>query len=194
MRYLSGIFGGLSWNVFTMNLNNSEFLVCLSVCLLAYFLTEIISIWVYLQFWMIYHSDFFKDILGIILSLSQSLNLLYLFQLVIYRGQLLRRLVLFYISISSDNKSLAYSLVYPLNFSQNCVGRWPDIVTLRKLIKQNIELETIWSCFLSILPSLSGCTGSNPRDRWSTQLVRFVWKKVFGGSKVAYLRSFLWIG
>ena len=59
MRYLSGFFWGLSWYVFTINLNHFEFLVYLSVCLLAYFLTEIMSIWGYLQFWMRYHSEFF---------------------------------------------------------------------------------------------------------------------------------------
>ena len=59
MRYLSEIFGGLSWYDFTMNLNNSEFFVCLSVCLLAYFLTEMMSIWGFLQFWMIYISAIF---------------------------------------------------------------------------------------------------------------------------------------
>ena len=59
MRYLSGIFWGLSWYVFTINLSHSEFLVCLSVCLLAYFLNEIMSIWGYIQFWMRYHSEFF---------------------------------------------------------------------------------------------------------------------------------------
>ena len=51
-----------------MNLNNSEFLVCLSVCLLAYFLTEIMSIWRLIQFWMRDHSEFFGDILGIFLE------------------------------------------------------------------------------------------------------------------------------
>ena len=52
MRYLSEKFWRLSWNKFTINSNNSEFLVCLSVCQLAYFLTEIRLIWGYLQFWM----------------------------------------------------------------------------------------------------------------------------------------------
>ena len=60
MRNLSGIYGGLSWYVSTMNLNNSEFIVFPSVCLLAYFLTEIMSIWGYIQFWMRHHSDFLE--------------------------------------------------------------------------------------------------------------------------------------
>ena len=42
-----------------MNLNHSEFLVSLSVCWLAYFLTEIMSIEGYLQFWMRYLSGIF---------------------------------------------------------------------------------------------------------------------------------------
>ena len=68
IRNISEIFWRLSWNVFTMCLNNSEFLVCLSVCWLAYFLTEIMSIEGYLQFWMRYLSDFFGDILKILLD------------------------------------------------------------------------------------------------------------------------------
>ena len=48
-----------SWDVCTLIQNNSEFLVCLSVCQLAYFLTEIIQIQGYLQFWKKYLPDIF---------------------------------------------------------------------------------------------------------------------------------------
>ena len=50
MRYLSEIFWRLSWNVCTLHPNNFEFLVCLSVFQLAYYLTEIRLLQVYLQF------------------------------------------------------------------------------------------------------------------------------------------------
>ena len=59
MRYLSEIFWRHSWDVCTLVPNNSEFLVCLSVCQLAYFLTEIIQIQGYLQFWKRYLSEIF---------------------------------------------------------------------------------------------------------------------------------------
>ena len=59
MRYLSEIFQRLSWDVFAMIPNNSEFLVCLSVCQLAYFLTKIRLIQGYLQFCMRYLSEIF---------------------------------------------------------------------------------------------------------------------------------------
>ena len=49
MRYLSEIFWRLSWNVCTLHPNNFEFLVCLSVFQLAYYLTEIRLLQVYLQ-------------------------------------------------------------------------------------------------------------------------------------------------
>ena len=61
MRYLSEIFWRLSWNKFTFNPNNSEFLVFLSVCQLAYFPTKIKLIWGYLQFWMRYLSEKFLE-------------------------------------------------------------------------------------------------------------------------------------
>merc|ERR1711954_492793 len=41
MRYLSEIFLRYSWNVGTLASNDSGFLVCLSVCSFAYFLTKI---------------------------------------------------------------------------------------------------------------------------------------------------------
>ena len=59
MKYNSEILWRHSWDVCILVTNNSEFLVCLSVCQLAYFLTEIVQIQGYLQFWMIYLSDFF---------------------------------------------------------------------------------------------------------------------------------------
>ena len=48
-----------SWDVGTLVPNNSEFFVCLSVCYLAHFLTEITQILGYLQFWMRYLSENF---------------------------------------------------------------------------------------------------------------------------------------
>merc|ERR1711954_485153 len=58
-RYLSEIFLRHSWDVFTLVPNNFNFFVCLSVCYLAYFLTENIQILGYLQFWRRYLSEIF---------------------------------------------------------------------------------------------------------------------------------------
>ena len=41
MRYLSDFFWRYSWDIGTLATNDSEFHVCLSVCLFAYFLTKI---------------------------------------------------------------------------------------------------------------------------------------------------------
>ena len=41
MKYLSEIFCRHSWDFYAMFANSKIFIVCLSVCLLAYFLTEI---------------------------------------------------------------------------------------------------------------------------------------------------------
>ena len=60
MRYLSEIFWRHSWGLGTLFPNNSEFLVCFSVCLFAYFYTEIIQMQGYLQFWMRYFSETFS--------------------------------------------------------------------------------------------------------------------------------------
>ena len=59
MRYHSEIFWRHSWNVCRQFLNHSEFFVGLSVCWLAYFLTEISLIQGYIQFWMKYLSEIF---------------------------------------------------------------------------------------------------------------------------------------
>ena len=59
MGYLFENFWGHSLDVCTLIQKNSQFLVCLSVCQLAYFLTEIRQIWGYLQFCMRYLSEFF---------------------------------------------------------------------------------------------------------------------------------------
>ena len=56
--YLYAVLKINSCDVVTLVPNNSEFLVYLSVCWLAYFLTEITQIR-YLQFWMRYLSEFF---------------------------------------------------------------------------------------------------------------------------------------
>ena len=59
MRYLSEMFLRQSQDVCTLVQNNFEFLVCMSVCQLAHFLTEIRSMQIYLQFWMRYLSEIF---------------------------------------------------------------------------------------------------------------------------------------
>ena len=59
MRCLSEIFWKHSQDISGLFPDNSEFFVCLSVCQLAYFLTEIRLIQGYLQFWMIYISEIF---------------------------------------------------------------------------------------------------------------------------------------
>ena len=58
-RYLSEFFWRLSWDVYILYPNNSEFFVCLSVCQLAYFLTDIRQMQRYLLFWMRYPSEIF---------------------------------------------------------------------------------------------------------------------------------------
>ena len=58
-RYLSDTFCRLSLNVCILGPNNSEYLVCLSVCQLAYFLTEITQILGYLKIWIRYLSEIF---------------------------------------------------------------------------------------------------------------------------------------
>ena len=57
--YLSEISWRHSWDVGILFPNNSEFHVCLSVCQFAYFLTEIIQIQGYFQFWKRYISEIF---------------------------------------------------------------------------------------------------------------------------------------
>ena len=64
-----------SLDISVLFLKHSVFVVCLSVCQLVYFLTEIMSIQDYLQFWMIYISEVFKDIPGIFLHYFK--NILY---------------------------------------------------------------------------------------------------------------------
>ena len=59
----------------------TKFLICLSVCQLTYFLTEIRQIWGYIQFLMRDLSDFFGNIFGILLHQFQiCLNFLYVRQ------------------------------------------------------------------------------------------------------------------
>ena len=69
MRSLSEIFWRLSWNDCILDPNNFKYLVCLSVYLLAYFLTEIRLIQGYLQFQLKYLSEIFsrhsQDISGL---------------------------------------------------------------------------------------------------------------------------------
>ena len=58
MRYIPGFFRH-SWDVCTLFPNNYKFLVCLSICQLAYFLTEFRPIQGYLQYCMTYLSETF---------------------------------------------------------------------------------------------------------------------------------------
>ena len=58
MRYFSEIFLIHSWDVCTDIPINSYILVCLSVCQLAHFITEIRQIQGYFQFWIKHLSDF----------------------------------------------------------------------------------------------------------------------------------------
>ena len=75
MRYISEIFWRLSWNDCIQDLNNFEFLVCLSVCQLAYSLTEIKQTQGYLRFWMSDLSEIFwrrsQDVSTLILNNSE---------------------------------------------------------------------------------------------------------------------------
>merc|ERR1711954_162533 len=81
IRYLSEIFWRHSWDVGTLVPNNSEFFVCLSVCYLAHFLTEITQILRYIQIWIRYLSEFFGDIPWMFVHLFQIiLNFLYVCQ------------------------------------------------------------------------------------------------------------------
>ena len=57
MRYLSEISWRHSQDFDTLFPNNSEFFLCLSVCQLAYFLTEIRQMQGYLLFWMRHLSE-----------------------------------------------------------------------------------------------------------------------------------------
>ena len=90
-RYPSEIFWRYSQDESTLVPNNSEFLICLSVCQLAYFLTEIRQIQGYLQFCMRYLSEIFGGIPGIIVHLFQIiLNFMYVCQLVGLHTSLLK--------------------------------------------------------------------------------------------------------
>ena len=71
--------------------NDSEFLVCLSICQLAYFLTEIRQIQGYLKFWMRYLSEIFGDIPGMLVHYFQIiLNFMYVCQSVSWNTSLLK--------------------------------------------------------------------------------------------------------
>ena len=105
MSYLYQIFWRHSWDVCRLILNNFRYVVCLSVCPLPHFLTESR---LYLDIsgcrWAIFF-NFFGDIPWIFLHYFQNimyflyvcqsvLSLLYLFQMVIPGGQILRPLAL----------------------------------------------------------------------------------------------------
>ena len=85
MRQLSENFWRLSWNVCILDPNNLELFVCLSVCQLAYFLTEIRLIQGYLQFWMRYLSELLQrhsqNISGLLTNYSEFLVCLSVYQL-----------------------------------------------------------------------------------------------------------------
>ena len=93
LRYLLELFWRLSWNIFTMQSNNSEFLVCLSVCQLAYFLTEIRKIYAYLEFCVRYLSELFWRLSWNIFTIksnnSEFLVFLSVFQLVYFLTEII---------------------------------------------------------------------------------------------------------
>ena len=89
MRYLSGIFWRHSWDIGTPVPNNSDFFVSLSVCLLAYLLTEIWQMG-YLQSVRDIFLNFFGDIPGMFVYYVQIiLNFLYVCQSVSWLTYLL---------------------------------------------------------------------------------------------------------
>ena len=85
MKYLSKISLRNSHDITGLFPNYSFFLVCLSFCQLAYFLTEIRLIWGYLELWMRYRSEIFwthsQDISGLFPNYSKFLVCLSVFQL-----------------------------------------------------------------------------------------------------------------
>ena len=83
MRYLSEMFWRCSRDISTQNPNNYRYFVCLLVWYLSYFLTEMRQILGYLQFWMLYLTDIFADIPGLLVHLFRKiLNFLYVCQYV----------------------------------------------------------------------------------------------------------------
>ena len=80
MRYLSDFFWRYSWDVGTLATNDSEFHVCLSVCLFAYFLTKIRQRHISGSGWDIF-LKFFGDIPGMLVHYFQIiLNFMYVCQ------------------------------------------------------------------------------------------------------------------
>ena len=74
IRYISEIFGRHSWDVGTLFSNSSEFLVCLSVCLFAYFLTEIRQSGFSSSEWYIF-LDFFGDLPEVLVHCIQNIQI-----------------------------------------------------------------------------------------------------------------------
>ena len=90
MRYLSEIFWRHSWDVRTLFPNESEFHVCLSVCLFAYFLTKIRQRHISGSGWDIC-LKFFGDIPEIFVQFFQiTTNFLYVCQSIIWLTSLLK--------------------------------------------------------------------------------------------------------
>ena len=93
-RHLSEIFWLLPWNVCTPDPNNLEFLVCLLVFQLAYFLTEIRLIQEYLQLWRRCFSEIFEGLPGMFVHQIQIIwNFLY----VCHSFSWLASLLIFYV-------------------------------------------------------------------------------------------------
>ena len=100
MSYFSEISQRHYCDVGTLFPNNSEFLVCLSFCQLAYFLTEIRQIQGYLKFWMRYLSDFSGDIPEMLVHLLKMiLNKLSSAQISLRSGQ-------FYLQLRTSSAQL----------------------------------------------------------------------------------------
>ena len=115
MRYLSEIFWRHSWDVPTLVPNNSDFLVCLSVCSLSHFLTEIrLSLDISSSSWAIYFK-FSGDIPGIFLQSFQIItDFLHVCQSVSWLTFLLK---LGYLWISPVLDELSFS-----NFQETFLG------------------------------------------------------------------------
>ena len=108
MRYLSEIFWRHSWDVCKLVPNNSGIHVCLSVCQLAYFLTETIQIWGYLQFWKRFLSEIFQrhsqDESTLVLNNSEFLVCLSFCQLPYFLTEI-RQIQNFFVTLTPDKSS-----------------------------------------------------------------------------------------
>ena len=90
-KYLSEYFWRYSQNIGTLVPINYKFLVCLSVCQLAYFITEIRQIQGYIQFCMRYLSEnFLRHFWDVCTLVPNNLNFLYVCRSVSWLSSLLK--------------------------------------------------------------------------------------------------------